>query len=332
MQIAENDPAGVRVLVVRPWLDLAPYLDGFDLISLSVGPRGDLYALAVTTPADYRQTVPSGVTFPKVWTERPHAVRIVRFDGSNITQRDIPNQHWNFYHVQPLPDDELLLVVSRSRCFSDDVYDLNAKVFAFNGAFKREFLLGDGIRDVQATTDGRIWVSYLDEGIFGNFGWREPVGKPGLILWDRFGSRIFAYSPPPGFGLYRKMSSCYALNVVSGVETWCYYIDMAPSGTFPLISLQDADIASHWESPVHGARGIAIWQNYVLFAGAFRKRDEFSLYELFDAGRIKRRMTFKAMNEDGAALDANRVAARGSAIFLTHANCAYRIDIRELIR
>ena len=125
-------------------------------------------------------------------------------------------------------------------------YDLNAKVFARDGALKREFLLGDGIRDVQATTDGRIWVSYFDEGIFGGSVMGEPIGKPGLILWDRFGSRIFAYSPPQELGLYGQMTECYGLNAVSDKDAWCYYLDMAPSGTFPLISIREGHVVSIW--------------------------------------------------------------------------------------
>jgi hypothetical protein len=332
MQTTENDPAGVRVLEVRPWIDLAPYLSGFELVSLSLGPNGELYALAVTAPADYRYTAPLGASFPKVWTDNPHDVRILCVDGGHVAQRDIPDQHWNFSYAQPLPDDELLLVVSRSRCFADDVYDLNAKVYARDGALKREFLLGDGIRDVQATTDGRLWVSYFDEGIFGNFGGREPIGKPGLILWDRFGNRLFAYSPPKELEPYARMSSCDGLNVISDADVWCYYFDMAPSGTFPLISLREGRVASTWRCPVHGARGIALWQPYILFAGAYRKRDEYYLYELFDGGRIEHRMTFKAVNEDGIPLHGYRITARGSAIILTHESRLYRLDVGELVQ
>jgi hypothetical protein len=32
---------------------------------------------------------------------------------------------------------------------------------------KREFLLGDGIEDVQTDRKGHIWVAYFDEGVFG---------------------------------------------------------------------------------------------------------------------------------------------------------------------
>ena len=86
------------------------------------------------------------------------------------------------------------------------------------------------------------------------------------------------------------------------------------------------------ECPVHGARGIALWQTYALFAGAYRKRDEFYLYELFDDGRTEHRMTFKAVNEDGIPLHGYRIAARGSAIIIPYDNRLYRMDVGELVR
>lgn len=331
MQITENDPAGVRVLEVQPWIDLGTHLDGFELVSLSIGPSGELYALAVTAPADYREIAPSGAIFPKVYTERPHDACILRFDGSELGRFDIPDQHWNFSHVQPLPDDELLLVVSRSRRFSDDVYDLNGKVFAFDGMFKREFLLGDGIRDVQATVDGRIWVGYFDEGIFGGFGWREPVGKPGLVLWDRFGNRLFGYSPPAEFGLYGRMSDCYALNVLSDAETWCYYMNMAPAGDFPLIRLCNERIDATWQSPISGAHGIAVGHDHVLYCGRFRRQEEFGLYALGDDGQMHSRVRFNVVNEQGVALSVRRVTVRGSELVLRQGFCCYRLDLRALI-
>ncbi len=331
MQTTENVPSDVRVLELRPWLDLASYLVGFDLVSLSLGPGGELYALAVTALANYRETASSGVSFLRVWTERPHNVRVLLFDGINVTQRDLLDQHWNFSHVHPLPDDELLFVVSRSRCFAADVYDLNAKVFTEDGTFKREFLLGDGIRDMQTTTDGRIWTSYFDEGIFGNFGWREPIGKSGLSVWDRFGNRLFAYSPPPELGVFGKISDCYALNVVSGTEAWCYYMDMTPAGGFSLIYLRHERITATWESPISGAHGIALWHDHILFCGRFRQQEEFNLFVLSDDGQMRHQLRFNIVDEQGAVLSARRAEVRGSMLVLRQDFRCYRLDIRDLI-
>jgi hypothetical protein len=163
MQSSEYDSLNVVDVEVRRWaIDLADWLTGFDLVSVCAGPSGELYALAVTPPADYREVAPSGANFPKVRTECPHDVRIIRFDGEDVTQFDIPDQYFNFSFVQPLPENEILLVGARTRQYTDATYDLNAHIYGKAGEFRRAFLLGDGIADVQATSDGRIWTSYFD--------------------------------------------------------------------------------------------------------------------------------------------------------------------------
>ena len=45
------------------------------------------------------------------------------------------------------------------------------------------FCLGDGIQDCVVKKDGTIITSYFDEGVFGNYGWDEPLGDCGLIAW-----------------------------------------------------------------------------------------------------------------------------------------------------
>jgi hypothetical protein len=161
----------------------------------------------------------SGVSFTKVTTDRPQDFAILRWHKGATTRFDIQGQRWNFHHVQPLPKAEILLVNARSWYRGANDYDLNTKVFSQDGTLKREFLLGDGIRDVQVTADGRIWTSYYDEGIFGNFGWEDPVGKNGLVLWDSSGQRLYEYMPSDALDW---ICDCYALNVVSDDEAWCY--------------------------------------------------------------------------------------------------------------
>ncbi len=60
---------------------------------------------------------------------------------------------------------------ARAELRKDGTYDLNGRVFGPDGALRREFLLGDGIQDVQTTAEGDIWVSRFDEGVYGNLGW-----------------------------------------------------------------------------------------------------------------------------------------------------------------
>jgi hypothetical protein len=126
---------------------------------------------------------------------------------------------------------------------SDD-YDANGHIFSSEGRFLHSFLLGDGIQDVQATRDGRIWTSYFDEGIFGNYGWNEPIGASGLICWDDTGTQRYAYTPSSGLD---SICDCYALNVATDCDTWCYYYT-----EFPLVHLRDTQIVAAWDCPIKG--------------------------------------------------------------------------------
>jgi hypothetical protein len=322
MQTTENDPAGVRVLEVRPWLTLDDHIRGFDLVSLSVGPAGDLHILAVTAPAQYHEGDIYNVRRVILWTENPHDYCVLRYDGTKSVRYEISEQHWNFHNVQPLASDELLLVVARSRHFDDGGFDRNAKVFTFDGALKRDFLLGDGIKDVQTTDDGRIWVCYFDEGIFGSFGWKRPIGARGFVLWNREGERLYDFTSPDG---YYSPADGYALNVVSNTEMWCCYYQY-----FPLVRLRNERIDAVWQSPVQGSGGFAIWQDYVLFRGGYRGRDKFVLFQVDDDGGIHHRLSFRIADEQGNVVHIDRITARGSQIFALVDRCIYRLNVPEI--
>ena len=93
-------------------------------------------------------------------------------------------------------------------------------MFDVEGGLLRSILLGDGIEDLQTTSAGQIWVSYFDEGIFGNLGWKRPVGSCGLRAFDSEGNSTFEFKPVSGL---ESIVECYALNVTSDSEAWCYY-------------------------------------------------------------------------------------------------------------
>ncbi len=262
------------------YLNLEDRLEGKELISLSIGPAGELFMLAVTAPADYRETSASGINFPKIIRSYPQDFTVIASHQGQVQQFEIQAQRWNYHHVQCLPNNEVLLVGARSQYRGDNDYDLNAKVFSANGSLVREFLLGDGIKDVQVTIEGQIWTSYSDEGIFGNFDWRRPVGVSGLILWNSFGEQLYRYTPPEGLDW---MAECYALNVTSSQDTWCYYYT-----EFPLVHIRDRHVEAFWRSPVEGAGGFALGQDVVLFKGSYQDRDRCSLFRLTGDGGMKR--------------------------------------------
>jgi hypothetical protein len=79
----------------------------------------------------------------------------------------------------------------------------------------REILLGGGIKGTQATASGVIWSSYFDEGIFGNYGWHDPIGASGLVARDTTGDTLYQYAPTDALD---DMADCYAMNVPRSVR------------------------------------------------------------------------------------------------------------------
>lgn len=310
-------------VTVTPCLDFGDRLRGFDLISISIGPTGALYVLAVTAPADYRGVRANGVGYAKITTDRVHDFAILCLDRNEPRRWRIRRQHWNFHHVQPLPDNELLLVNARSRYRGADDYDENARVFGADGRLVRAFLLGDGIQHVQATADGRIWTSYFDEGIFGNFGWSDPIGKHGLALWTESGAQLYAYTPSDDLDW---IADCYALNVVSDDEAWCYYYTQ-----FPLVRICRQRVEAFWHCPLQGASGFAVWQNQVLFRGGYAHRDLYHWFELAEHGRMALRSVYRFVDKTGQPLRADMFASRGHTMFLVQGKRCYHVDVRALV-
>lgn len=119
--------------------------------------------------------------------------------------------------VDIFSDGTLLLV--QSRCQKDGAFiERNARRYNRSGQLIDAFTLGDGIEDVQVDETDTIWVSYFDEGVFGNFGWEEPMGSAGVVAYSINGERLWDAGD---YGI----ADCYALNVVSSKEVYFYYYD-----------------------------------------------------------------------------------------------------------
>jgi hypothetical protein len=114
-----------------------------------------------------------------------------------------------------------------------------------SGAARSQIELGDAIESIQTTTDGRIWVSYFDEGVFGN-----GIGRQGLVCFNSSGKDLFKYADFAEQNDLPMICDCYALNVdVSGDVWFNYYTD------FPLVRLHEYKLESLW--PEFGVLGNA---------------------------------------------------------------------------
>jgi hypothetical protein len=127
--------------------------------------------------------------------------------------------------VQPAPEAGLLVVDLHSRRSAEGRTEPNGRIYGPAGALVQEFVVGDGVADVQATDEG-IWVAYSDLGTTGDYGlygwgrlspevWVDPIGYPGLVRFSWSGQVEAVAAPPPGLPII----DCFALNV-QAEEVW----------------------------------------------------------------------------------------------------------------
>lgn len=312
-----------KKLKLRPIGSLESFGSG-ELVALNVGWDQQIYGVVALNETDYRSTEPSGFSFAKVKPETAQHYCVQTMYEGEITQEvDVPAEPYNIHAVQPLPNDELLLVCCRSQYRGPNDIDQNGRVYSANGEFLRDMVLGDGIQDVQATSTGEIWTSFFDEGVLGNYGWREPLGASGLVGRDSNGTKFYEYQPIDGLD---TMCDCYALNVESESSVWLYYYT-----EFPLVHLRDRKVAAHWAVPVKGSHAFAIGRGFALFSGGYDDRDDFHLFQLNPNGKAREVVRFRLANERGKRIQATGILARGEALYVAHGDEIFRCTVQMAI-
>jgi hypothetical protein len=171
------------------------------------------------------------------WYKTPPKAHHVVFQEANRLQSvAFDNSHGiSTFHVQRFESGWLLGESRGGR----------ATIHEPNGALRSAVELGDAIESIQTTTDGRIWVSYFDEGVFGG-----GIGQQGLVCFDSSGKHLFKYANFAEQSDLPMICDCYALNVDASGDVWLnYYTD------FPLVRLHDYKLDKVW--PDFGVLGNA---------------------------------------------------------------------------
>jgi len=272
------------------------------------GPHADPIVLSLDAPPDGRAPTVSG--YVQLRTEQVHRYRIDHLCGDVWETVDLAPTDEVYHAAQPLGRDEWLLV--RARAEGDA--DRNAHVYGPDGAWRRSFPGGDGIEDVQVTPEGRIWVSYFDEGVFG----KTALAQSGLVCLDGHGTPLLRYNQLL-VGAAARIDDCYALNVCSDRETWlCYYHD------FPLVRLANGEPAGLWtDIPVKGAVAFAVWRGRVLFTGDYERNCRLVLVDL----ETRRATEFLPVDEQGELIARFAAIGRGSRLWLWADETLHVIDL-----
>ena len=162
-------------------------------------------------------------TWYRIPPTRHHLVRSV--DGRLQSLAFEQSQGLSTFHIQPF-EDGWLLGERRGKATLYDAY----------GGVRSTLDLGDASEDLQTTPDGRIWVSYFDEGVFG-----RGIGQQGLVCFDAAGSALFRYADFAEQNALPMICDCYAMNVDQMGDVWInYYTD------FPLVRLSDFEVERVW--------------------------------------------------------------------------------------
>jgi hypothetical protein len=291
--------------------DYADILGDGHLVVASVGFDLSQIMLSLTESPDYRTVTTSGASFAKKRASKANHFSIHYFVGDDWVQIDLDEADENFHFVQPLGRDQWLLVRGRA----DNENDQNATVFDMRGQPQRSFHAGDGVADVQTTENGEIWISYFDEGVFGD----TELGQAGLVCLDGNGKLLVQYNSGVGPSY---IVDCYAINVCSHKETWLYYYT-----DFPLVQLLDWRPAGIWQDmPVHGSHGFAVSDGLVLFCGSYNKRDRLFLVRL----ELMSVEEMDVLDRHGEPLTGFRGIGRRSTLHLFAAEALYRLDLNDL--
>ena len=299
----------MRQVISRHQLAIDDLTSGWPLVSLSVGPESALIALCVEQP-DY-QIERGAAVFPKLQADRPNRFRVSHHLYGAPYVVDLPHTRENYHHAQPLGRHELLLV--RARAESDS--DPNAHVYGRDGELRESFHAGDGIEDVQTTRDGRIWISYFDEGVYGSF----ELGQHGMVCFDRSGIPLLKYDQIPGPS--GDISDCYAMNVASDREVWLYYYT-----DFPLVRLLDGRFDREWKGlPVQGSQAFAVDGERALFAGSYEHRDRLFLVSL-DAMRVEE---LEPVDGEGERVVFVRAFGRGLHLYLATEQALFAVELSD---
>lgn len=293
------------------------------LVAFNVGPAGELYFVSALRDLDYQKEIKGFATIGKVIPDSPQQYRIQSLEnGQASLDVLVTDEEFNIHDIQPVGD-ELLLVCARSRWRSANEFDRNGRVYGQDGIFRREILLGDGIQTIQCTRTGQIWTSYFDEGVFGNYGWRNPVGASGLVAWNARGEKLLVFEAPEECGF---VADCYAMNVAADEDVWCcYYSD------FPLVRVQHRRITSHWSSPVRGSPAFAVGDGYVLFAGSYDESDVLHLVRLGSDRDAELVGKFQMVASDETPVSFERVVGRGKKLYALAGDKLHVADVDDVV-
>lgn len=213
-KVAGKNMKSTLKIPVTPIANLHEELKGRIPLSIAIGFHNDVFVLLTE-----KQPALIDGSFPATVTEESYSYHVVHLKDGKKTVLHLPEETWNYHHIQPIDAEHILLVCARSYYHDAQNIEKNARIYDKSGRFIRSFCLGDGIEHVQVTKNQEIWTGYFDEGVFGNYGWEEPIGRSGLVGWDTSGRKIDSLEEDDEYAIFE----CLALNSTADGKVWFFF-------------------------------------------------------------------------------------------------------------
>ncbi|KJS55592.1 hypothetical protein VM98_12375 [Streptomyces rubellomurinus subsp. indigoferus] len=267
----------------------------------TVGPDGELAVLLV--PEQY--AAPAG-SWPSVTL--PYDGEVVVLGRQGEWRVPLTGVEVLPDHLALLPGRRVLLADYRAD-EEDDGWLPNGVVFGPDGTPEAELSLGDDMPVLVTDRDGRIWMAYGDEGIFGD----HPMAVAGLRAADTAGRAVWSPSGLPGEPLE---------GLAGATEGGCAWLAWYPSSSGSYLTRVDpvGGASTTTRSPVRLPIGFAVRGR----EGVFLTKDGELTWHLLVGKEWKR--TAKRRVGLSGELDRQRAHGRDGVLWFRAGNGWYQVS------
>jgi hypothetical protein len=146
----------------------------------------------------------------------------------------------------------------------------NLFIFDIEGKSKSSFNCGDAITVIIVSEEG-IWISYFDEGIFG-----EGISREGLVLFNLEGTPEVKYNSNKQTG--PSLLDCDAMCIGNGQSIWV--VSQVDANEYKLINVTSKnEILKIYEIPAifHQFTGVYVKKNFAYFFNGYYGNELFCL-------------------------------------------------------
>jgi hypothetical protein len=236
-------------------------IEDMHLVSVSISNKSHLLLLFHETLAEPHRI--ECVVFPASRADTKVVVIIVDIGWS--TGSILNTQLINFGTLGPnvnyIDETSQGFILASGRCHYGEK---NVVVTTIDGSFVRELCFGDGIAELVCFKD-EVTIGYIDEGIYGNYGWNDPIGRPGIVKFDLMGNILWKNTED-------SISEIYAMTMNETGKLYFYNYD-----PFMVVcsSFENGTIRCNPE--IDGSRHLSVSKNgeWIMLDGGYGRRDQF---------------------------------------------------------